>query len=233
MTDIAVTHARLPGADGLTLAVDILGPSDGPPALLLHGMGQTRHSWGQSAAALAGRGWRVYMVDHRGHGDSDWPQAADYDHLHWARDIIALCGELDSRPLVIGASLGGMCSLVAQREVAYPLFSGVVLVDIAPDLDMDGGKRIMNFMNSNAGGFADLDEAAAVIGAYRGGERKPSPSGLQRVLRQRDDGRWYWHWDPRILEGRVRWINDPEAAAQYGERIRSAMVAGGQQPLDH
>ena len=27
-------------------------------------------------------------------------------------------------------------------------------------------------------------------------------SGLKKNLRQRGDGRWYWHWDPRFVSER-------------------------------
>jgi pimeloyl-ACP methyl ester carboxylesterase len=37
------------GAEGLRLAADVYGPADGPPALLLHGFGETRPSCGETA----------------------------------------------------------------------------------------------------------------------------------------------------------------------------------------
>jgi alpha-beta hydrolase superfamily lysophospholipase len=36
--------------------------------ILLHGGGQTRHSWSGAAQALAQRGYRVINFDARGHG---------------------------------------------------------------------------------------------------------------------------------------------------------------------
>ena len=35
---------------------DVSGPPDGPPALLLHGLGQSRQSWGGTAAGSPSRG---------------------------------------------------------------------------------------------------------------------------------------------------------------------------------
>ena len=217
----------LEGSQGLKLAADVFGPEGGPPALLLHGMGQTRQSWGQAGARLGAQGWRAYAIDLRGHGDSDWPAAYAYDNDDLAADVLALCRQLGT-PLLVGASMGGVCALAAQGTSEQQLFKGMVLVDIAPDVDMEGGRRIVNFMSAKPEGYADLDEAAEAIGAYRGGGRKPSTAGLTRVLKQRDNGRWYWHWDPRILEPRLGWLNDADAAAEYGQMMRTTMVGGAE-----
>src|SRR5439155_20778088 len=48
------------GRDGNRLASDAAGDPADPPAILLHGGGQTRHSWGTTLGALADKGWRAY-----------------------------------------------------------------------------------------------------------------------------------------------------------------------------
>ena len=53
-------------------------------------------------------------------------------------------------------------------------------------------------MRGNLDGFESLDEVADAIGAYN--PHRPRPKnldGLEKNLRQRADGRWMWHWDPR------------------------------------
>ncbi|HVN90156.1 MAG TPA: alpha/beta hydrolase [Candidatus Binataceae bacterium] len=217
---------ELRGAEGLRLAADVFGPADGPPALLLHGLGQTRQSWGLAAAKLGEQGWRAYAIDQRGHGDSERSPAGEYEHRHVATDVLALCEILDRPPLIIGASLGGVAALFAQGVAERKLFRGLVLVDITPDIDMEGARRIIAFMSRNPDGYTDLDEAAEAIGSYRGERGKPSPSGLTRVLRQGSDGRWRWHWDPRILDARKRFLTDQEAADAYRDRMRAGMTAG-------
>jgi len=58
------------------------------------------------------------------------------------------------------------------------------------------------FMTSAPRGFASLDEVANSIEAYRARRgRRGTSGGLRRIVRQRDDGRWYWHWDPAAIEG--------------------------------
>jgi pimeloyl-ACP methyl ester carboxylesterase len=152
-----------------------------------------------------------------------------YEHADVGRDVVALCAGLDEPPLVIGASMGGAGSLYAQGTTDGQLFRGLVLVDITPHVDMEGGRRIIAFMSSHPDGYPDLETAAAAIGAYRGGRGAPSPAGLTRVLRQGDDGRWRWHWDPRILDARMIWLDDPAAADAYAERMREGMSRGADQ----
>jgi pimeloyl-ACP methyl ester carboxylesterase len=219
-------NITLRGADDLRLVADAYGDVDAPPALLLHGLGQTRQSWGVAAARLGEQGWRAYALDHRGHGDSDKSRVGAYDHAHIAADVIAICEALGRRPLLVGASLGGVAALFAQGTCTEQLFRGLVLVDITPDIDMDGARRIISFMALNPDGYANLDDAAEAIAAYRSGTGKPSPRGLSRVLRQGNDGRWRWHWDSRLLDTRKRWLTDPKAADAYRVETRTGMVAG-------
>src|SRR5271167_3630374 len=54
---------------GVSLVGDVGGDLEGEPIILLHGGGQTRHSWGQAALELAARGYYVAAIDLRGHGD--------------------------------------------------------------------------------------------------------------------------------------------------------------------
>jgi pimeloyl-ACP methyl ester carboxylesterase len=218
---------ELVGADGLLLVADVHGPLDGPPALLLHGMGQTRQSWGLAAAKLGDQGWRAYAVDQRGHGDSDRSLSAAYEHSHIAADLLALCEALETAPLIVGASMGGVAALIAQGISDTQLYRGLVLVDITPEIHMDGARRIIAFMSANPDGYCDLDEAAEAISAFRGRNRgKASPDGLNRVLRQSPDGRWRWHWDPRLLDTRKVWLADPKTAEAHREEMRLGMSAG-------
>jgi len=69
----------------------------------------------------------------------------------------------------------------------------------------EGFERIRNFMMAHVGGFATLDEAAAAVAAYNPGRPRPSdPKGLMKNLRQRADGRLYWHWDPLFVPTSVK-----------------------------
>jgi pimeloyl-ACP methyl ester carboxylesterase len=195
----AGTTVELHGA-GVRLAADAYGAPDAPPALLLHGGGQTRHAWGTTASVLADHGWRAYTVDLRGHGDSEWPADGDYSLDAFAADIRAMVAALPRTPVLVGASLGGISSLVAIAESPVPIASALVLVDVAPRMEPEGIQRITDFMTGHPDGFVDLDEVADAVAAYN--PHRPRPrnlDGLRKNVRQRPDGRWTWHWDPRFI----------------------------------
>jgi len=214
--------------DGVELAADVRGEPFAPPVLLLHGGGQTRHAWTKTADELATRGWRTVALDLRGHGDSDWPESGEYDTEHFAADILCVVEQLGQAPAVVGASLGGMTALTAQRLAAPQLFSAIVLVDVTPQMERAGVERIVGFMLAHPDGFASLDEASDAIAAYRPGKPRPAdPSGLARTLRQGDDGRWHWRWDARFLTTKFRATEDGiEVLDARRELMQERLLAG-------
>lgn len=197
-------------ADGEEIAASSFGDDSDPPVLLLHGAGQTRHSWQQTAISLANNGFRAISIDTRGHGDSNWSADGDYSIEKLIKDLcfIVDCVQQKGgpRPAVVGASLGGITALLAQGESMQPVFSAMVLVDITPRIDPDGVARILQFMSRFNDGFESIEQAAAAVVAYQPGRAqtrhssRDRKSGLLKNLRLRDDGRYYWHWDPRLLD---------------------------------
>lgn len=198
---LAVETIELRGAGGVRLAADAFGDPADPPVLLLHGGGQTRFAWGTTPRVLADRGWRVYRVDLRGHGESEWPEDGDYSLWAFADDTRTIARAMPSLPVLVGASLGGLSSMVAIGETPTPIARALVLVDVAPTMEESGKERIGAFMREHVeSGFGSLDEVADAIAAYNPHRPRPSDlSGLQKNVRLRDDGRWVWHWDPRFM----------------------------------
>lgn len=182
------------------MAAEAFGDEGAPIVLLLHGGGQTRHSWGGTARALAARGYRAIAIDARGHGESDRDLGRRYDLPHFAEDLRAIVARLDTKPAVVGASLGGSTALLAHGEMDLDL-GAIVLVDIGPRIQRTGVERIFSFMKQKPEGYASLDEVADAVASYQPHRQRPKDvSGLAKNLRQGPDGRWRWHWDPAFLE---------------------------------
>jgi peroxiredoxin len=190
------------GVDGVRIVGDRVGDPLAPPVVFLHGGGQTRRSWGRAAAAVAERGWQAVTLDFRGHGESDWSTEGDYRVTSFARDVLEVLNDLPPQPVLVGASLGGFTSMLLAGELAPGTVRAVVLVDIVPDMDQSGASRIHNFMHDRMkSGFDSLDEVADMIQEYNPHRPRPTDlDGLRTNLRHRG-GRWYWHWDPKFIDG--------------------------------
>jgi pimeloyl-ACP methyl ester carboxylesterase len=102
--------------------------------------------------------------------------------------------------VLVGASLGGVAAMIAEGGSDRVVSSGLVIVDITTRSNPEGLQRIHDFMSSGLEGFATLEDAAEAIASYTPNRKKRvNPAGLMKVLRQKPDGRWYWHWDPKFI----------------------------------
>jgi len=218
----------LQGAGEVRLAADIGGPPEGPTVVLLHGGGQTRHSWDGTWKVLVDAGWRALSVDLRGHGESDWAPDGDYSLDGFAGDVTELCAGLDQPPVLVGASLGGLASLaaIADAPVQSDLARALVLVDVSHRLEDAGRERIGEFMVAHLDGFATLEDAADAIAEYNPNRPRPSDlSGLAKNLRQNADGRWFWHWDPAFVVGKFGSADETRASVVNPTRLSDAADA--------
>lgn len=191
--------SRLKVAPHLSLEVETGGPAGAPLIVFLHGGGQTRHAWKSAGTEMVKAGYRVLLFDARGHGGSDWAPDGDYSAATLAGDLARLVAAECQPVALVGASMGGMSSfLFAGRASAR--VAALILVDIVPTVNPAGAARIRGFMTAHNAGFANLEEAADAVAAYNPARPRPADSsGLMRYLRLRDDGRLYWHWDPRLI----------------------------------
>ncbi len=234
------------GAHRNALVADRFGTA-GRPVLLLHGGGQTRHAWDATGHRLSERGFQAWCIDQRGHGDSAWVESGNYDFSDFASDVVrvsdSIAADTGMRPIAIGASLGGIASLLAEGRLRPGTLSALVLVDITPRMDPSGVNKVISFMSARMeDGFASIEEAADAIATYLPHRKRPSSlDGLAKNLRLHDDGRYRWHWDPRFLGGRhdrdvePHHIEDQLVAAARNLSVPVLLVRGGRSELvsDH
>jgi non-heme chloroperoxidase len=187
------------GANGNRIAGDFWGDRDGPLVILQHGGGQTRHAWKRAGRTLGAAGYHAVTIDARGHGDSDWSADGLYGQDAMVADLVAVIAQLGNRrPVLVGASMGGGTSLVAIGEDHVDA-TALVLVDIAPRIELEGVGKIQAFMNLKPQGFDSLQEVADAIASYQPHREPPKTlAGLAKNVRLGDDGRYHWHWDPRF-----------------------------------
>jgi pimeloyl-ACP methyl ester carboxylesterase len=212
---------------GMKIAADTWGNPEAPPVILLHGGGQTRHAWGGTAEALAENGFYAISKDLRGHGDSAWCDDGNYHPDHYADDLYGIIQTLDRPPALVGASLGGIVSLLMAGELRPEAVRALVLVDVTPRMERAGLERIVQFMTANPDGYETLDQAADAVAEFLPNRPRPkNTKGLEKNLRKGEDGRYRWHWDPKFLTRATDDEGNRQARSiKWEERLNSAARA--------
>jgi flavin reductase (DIM6/NTAB) family NADH-FMN oxidoreductase RutF/pimeloyl-ACP methyl ester carboxylesterase len=197
---MAVTQFE--GFGGLRLAAETFGNAGDPAVLFLHGGAQSRAMWRSAAQALASAGRHVIALDLRGHGESEWARDERYDLTAYASDIRAVLARMSSRPVIVGASLGGLAALAALEDGGDQQASALILVDAVARMGGSTSTRLASLFRRHAQGFASVSEAlaAAVELAPRREHALTEQSLLEHLVRH-DDGRYYWRWDPKAVQG--------------------------------
>jgi pimeloyl-ACP methyl ester carboxylesterase len=210
-TSLTSAFSSLISIDGITLATQRWAGERSPSLVFAHGFGQTRHAWRGAARTLAEQGFDATTFDARGHGESERVPRGEYHMEQFVADLLAVSAEAvspDGRPpVLVGASMGGLLGLMAAGEAdpSRPPFSALILVDITPRWETAGVERILGFMRAHPDGFASYEEAASAIEAYLPHRReRKSEAQLKPLLRQDEQGRLRWHWDPALLDGLVQ-----------------------------
>jgi pimeloyl-ACP methyl ester carboxylesterase len=91
--------------------ISTLTMGQGPDVMLIHGLGGTKVSFFETAAALS-RDYTVHAIDLPGFGSSSKPAVAPYGASYFADKVIGLMDELGiDRAHFVGNSMGGRVSL--------------------------------------------------------------------------------------------------------------------------
>jgi esterase len=169
-----------------------------PTLLFLHGGCLTAHTWDLVCLALRAD-FHCLAVDQRGHGDSEWSPILDYEPEAHVRDLRGLIERLDlNRPVLVGQSLGGLNAMTYATEAADRV-AGVVVVDVGPDPQWSGVKRVADFVTGDRGpgSVEDFVQRAKAFNPRR--DSRLLRYSLLHNLRRLPDGTWTWKYDRRGL----------------------------------
>ena len=126
--------------DGYRVHYYALGPVDGPVVVLVHGLGGRADDWQKLAPQLARAGYRVYLPDLPGYGESEKPANFSYSVSDEARIVAGFFDALGLKQVDLGGwSMGGwIVQLVAaehpERIRRLVLFDSAGLY-VKPDWD--------------------------------------------------------------------------------------------------
>ena len=206
-------------ANGLQFHYLDWGDPANPPLVLLHGVGQTCHTWDLFAAAMSPH-FHVMAFDQRGHGDTDWAADKDYSRHSMVEDVGAFTTALGlDRFFLTGMSMGGANSLSFTAKNPDRV-EALVVVDVGPRVENKGVQNIRNFMKDFRE-FDSLDEAAAVIHKFN--PRRPLEIIRKYTvvynLKQLPSGKWTWKYDTYFSEGHSR-INVKQMQEELSQEVK-------------
>lgn len=177
------------------------GNNGRPPMLLLHGGLAHAHWWDFLAPLLTDR-YRVLALDLRGHGDSDWDEAANYGVDAHAFDVSRFIRDLRLDGLtLVGHSFGGQVAIkvAAANE-------GQVAALIVIDGTTRIGARAARFMESlrklPQPVYRSFEEAVQRFRLLPV-DHQTSPEILghmaRHAVRRQEQGTWTFKFDRRAM----------------------------------
>lgn len=112
---------------GINMKYVEMGQKDGDVIIFLHGMTDNSRSWSLIAPYFTDN-YHVYMLDQRGHGDTDKPDMRMYPISLYASDLAAFMDEKEiEKAHIVGHSLG---SMIAQNfAINYPELCDKVVLE--------------------------------------------------------------------------------------------------------
>ena len=193
---------RFRTSDGLQLAYDDQGR--GPALLCLAGLTRNMDDFEPVVDQFSARA-RIIRLDSRGRGGSDFaPDPMRYSVPQEAADALALLDHLGlDQAAILGTSRGGLIAMTLAYAHKSRL-SGVLLVDIGPDIDAAGLDFIMTYLGAPPP-FATLADAVAGLPARMAPRFRDVPAATWAKFARRcwsvaEDGRLGLRYDPRLRD---------------------------------
>ncbi len=183
-------------ANGMRLHYLDWGNHAKPEMLLLHGGAQSAHSWDFFALAMRDH-FHIVALDQRGHGDSDWSEAGDYDTPFHVADVHAVTDAIGFDTFnLIGLSMGGRNAYSFAANHPGKVHR-LIVVDVGPDVQAEGRRHIREFLEGTET-FESFDWLVQRVRRFN--PRRPEAQirgSLINNLKQMEDGRWTWKHDRR------------------------------------
>lgn len=177
----------------------------GPAIVILHGLFGSSDNWLTINKTIAARGYRVFAIDQRNHGQS--PRSDDHDYTSLASDLreFLIDQQLDNAVLV-GHSMGG--KTVMQYAMDFPnTFDKLVVVDIAPKFyPIHHAEIIRGLKAIDLLGITSRNEADAVLSRYE--PLVPVRQFLLKNLYRNEQGHFDWRLNLPVIERELHGIGD-------------------------
>ncbi|WP_338871173.1 alpha/beta fold hydrolase [Spirosoma sp. SC4-14] len=177
----------------------------GPAIVILHGVFGSSDNWLTISKTIAAKGYRVFALDQRNHGQS--PRADEHDYQVMASDLreFLIDQQLD-KPILVGHSMGGKA--VMQYAMLYPgTFYKLVVVDIAPKFyPVHHAELVRGLKAIDLASLKSRNDADAVLSQY-----EPIPTVRQFLLKnlyRNEQGQFAWRLNLPVIERELHGIGE-------------------------
>lgn len=173
---------------------------EGQPILILHGVFGSSDNWFSISKMIAEKGYAVYALDARNHGQS--PRSEDFSYELMADDLNEFIEDNQlEKPVIIGHSMGG--KTVMHFAMKYPdKYSKLIVVDIAPKFYPSHHGHIIQGLNSiDLSTLTNRNEADVQLSKYvtNTGEKQFLLKNLYRT----EDGKFDWRINLPVLSKEI------------------------------
>ena len=188
-------------------------PAEATPSgltiLLLHGFADTAASFDLVLPSLARAGHRIVAPDLRGFGDSSWIGAGGYYHFpNYLADVVDLLRQLaPERLAVVAHSMGGTIAVQLAGVGVVPIEKLVLMEGLGPpahslDLVPDRFRRWLDALETHRTrpehrSFSSMEAVVErLVSTHPGVPVEVLRTRAPLLVKQRDDGRYVWKFDP-------------------------------------
>jgi esterase len=190
---------------------------EGQPILILHGVFGSSDNWFSISKMIAEKGFAVYALDARNHGQS--PRSEEFSYDLMADDLNEFIEDNHlEKPIIIGHSMGG--KTVMHFAMKYPgKFSKLIIVDIAPKFYPSHHSHIIQGLNSiDLENLKSRNEAEVQLSKFVSnvGEKQFLLKNLYRT----EDGKFAWRLNIPVLSREIYQIGGDFADVhEVSERV--------------
>ena len=138
-------------------------PDAARTVICVHGLTRNGRDFDWLAAALVGRGFRVFCPDMPGRGRSAWlPDPSDYAYPLYMAASAALIARTGAADVIwIGTSMGGLIGMMLAAQAETPVVR-LVVNDVGPFIPKSALERIGTYVGGDPR-FRDMAEVEAYL----------------------------------------------------------------------
>lgn len=179
------------------------GEIKGDPIFCIHGLTRNHKDFEPIFDFLLGFGRKVFAIDVRGRGNSDYdPNPLNYHPGTYVGDVANIMNVLEiEKAVFIGTSMGGIISMILAAFMPDKV-AGIILNDVGPEVNEAGIARIRNYV----GNSAPVDNWDDAIKGIKAIAQKEYPL-------QKDNQQFWQDFAKRISKeenGKISLAYDPE-----------------------